>query len=155
MLKEDTKEFASLPPRTSFESVTLEEALLAYKTKDGADFGSYLDSPILKKKGPYGFYAEWQTVKVPLKAEDTLEIIIEKIKKKQEPGVPAYSRKVGDYTIKQGPYGLYLYKHTLKKAQFVTFPPTSDKEKVTAEDLATLYKAGLEAKKRFIPYKTS
>jgi len=155
LLKEESKEFASLPPRTSFESVTLEEALIAYKTKDGDDFGTYLDSPILKKKGPYGFYAEWQSIKVPLKPEDTVDSIVEKIKKKQEPVTASYSRKVGDYTIKQGPYGLYIYKHTLKKVQFVTFPQTSDKDKVTADDAAILYKTGLEAKKRFIPYKPS
>jgi len=155
LLKEETNEFASLPPKTSFESVTLSEALDAFKNKDGTEIGIYLDNPIIKKKGPYGFYAEWQTVKVPLKPDDTDETIIEKIKNKQEPEQTSYSRKVADYTIKQGPYGLYFFKHTLKKAQFITFPPTADKDKVTAEDLATLYKTGLEAKKRFIPYKPS
>ena len=143
LLKEISKEFASLPPRTSFETVTLEQALKAYESKDGTEFGSYLDNPIKKKKGPYGFYAEWTTIKVPMKPEDTEETIIEKIKKKQLPDAPAYSRTVGDFTIKQGPYGLYFFKHTLKKVQFVTFPPTADKDKVTAEDISNLYTAGI------------
>jgi DNA topoisomerase-1 len=155
LLKEESKEFASLPPKTSFESITLAQALDAYSNRDGCEIGMHMETPIIKKKGPYGFYAEWQTIKVPFKPEDTVDSIIEKIKKKQEPETSSYSRKVGDYTIKQGPYGLYFFKHTLKKAQFITFPPTSDKEKVTAEDLSTLYKTGLEAKKRFIPYKTT
>jgi DNA topoisomerase-1 len=156
LLKEETKEFASLPPRTSFDSVTLEQAKQAYKSKDGDHIGNYLDDPILKKKGPYGFYAEWQTIKVPLKPDDTEMTIIEKIKKKQAPaeGPPPYSRVLGDYTIKQGPYGLYFFKHTLKKATFVTFPQSADKDKVTSTDLDLLYKDGLAKavnKRRFKP----
>jgi DNA topoisomerase-1 len=156
LLKEETKMFASLPPRTSFDSITLEQAIQAYKSKDGDHIGNYLDDPILKKKGPYGFYAEWQTIKVPIKPDDTEDTIIEKIKKKQAPtdGPPPYSRVVGDYTIKTGPYGLYFFKHTLKKATFVTFPQTADKDKVTTADLDTLYKDGLAKavnKRRFKP----
>jgi hypothetical protein len=61
---------------------------------------------------------------------------------------------VGDYTIKTGPYGLYFFKHTLKKATFVTFPQTADKDKATSADLDTLYKDGLAKavnKRRFKP----
>lgn len=141
LLKEETKEFASLPPRTSFESITLEQAQAAYETKDGLAFGTYENTPIMKKKGPYGFYAEWSDIKVPLKPDDTEETIIEKLKKKQSQE-NAFTRIVGEYTIKQGPYGLYFFKHTLKKATFITFPQTADKDKVTADDLATLYSAG-------------
>ena len=152
LLINEEKEFASLPPRTSFESVTLEQALEAYLAKGGTEIGLYLDSPIKKKKGPYGFYAEWTTIKVPLKAEDTGETIIEKIKKKQEPGQPTFCRIVGDFTIKQGPYGLYFFKHTLKTVKFITLPKSADKDSVTAEDLVNFYKTA-PVKKKFIKKK--
>jgi DNA topoisomerase-1 len=162
LLKEDTKEFASLPPRTSYETVTLAQAKAAYESKDGLNIGSYNEHEIMKKKGPYGYYVQYKEIKIPHKPDDTLESIIEKIKAKETPTgesqEPLYCRKVGDFTIKQGPYGLYFFKHTLKKVSFVTFPATADKDKVTAEDLVTLYKTGLEAaanKKKWVKKDTT
>ena len=145
LLKEATKEFASLPPRTSYDNITLEQAKEAYESKEGMVIGHYADIPIKKKKGPYGFYIQYNDTKMPCKPEDTLETIIDKIKATDKPAEPIYCRKVGDYTIKQGPYGHYFFKHTLKKTTFVTFPATADKDKVTATDMPALYKAGLEA----------
>ena len=156
LLKEATKEFASLPLRTSFETVTLAQALKAYETKDGIHIGTHEDQPILKKQGPYGLYAQWLTIKVPCKADDTLETIILKIQQKQTPAQTtetgdepaAYMRKVGDYTIKRGPYGLYFFKHTLKKATFLSWPKGADENKVTPADMPALYTAAQTAKKR-------
>lgn len=149
LLKEATTEFASLPPHTSFDTITLAQALAAYELKDGTEIGMYEGSPINKKKGPYGFYAQHNSIKVPFKAEDTLESIIEKIKQKTSPQPDAYERKVGDYTIKRGPYGLYFFKHTLKKATFVSWPTGADENKVTAADMPALYAAAQAAKKPF------
>jgi DNA topoisomerase I len=149
LLKEESKEFAALPQGTSFDTVTLAQAQKAYAMKDGLPFGVYKDQPITKKKGPYGFYAQWQDIKVPFKVDDTLETIVAKLEQKANPspGAPAFERKVGEFTIKQGPYGLYFFKPAQKKVQFVSLPTTADKEKVTAEELTALYTAGLKAKK--------
>lgn len=149
LLKEETKDFASLPQGSSFETVTLKQAQNAYKLKAGLDFGVYEGIPLKKKKGPYGYYIQYDKMNLPCKPDDTVESIIEKIKQKQnqEPSKePAYERKVGDYTIKKGPYGLYFFKHTLKKATFVTFPKTSDPDKVTAADMPALFQLGMNAK---------
>ena len=152
-LKEETKDFATLPPTASFETVTLEQAKNAYAMKAGTNFGIYEDKPLLKKKGPYGFYIQCGTINVPCKPDDTVESIIEKIKQKQAPvdaegkEVKPYERKVGDYTIKKGPYGLYFFKHTLKKVTFATFPQGSDPDKVTAQDMPQLYQLALNSKK--------
>ena len=149
LLKEESKEFAALPQGTSFDTVTLAQAQKAYALKDGLAFGFYKDLPIVKKKGPYGFYAQWQDIKVPFKVDDTLESIIAKLEQKANPtpGAPAFERKVGEFTIKLGQYGLYFFKPALKKVQFVSLPTTADKEKVTAEELTAFYAAGLKAKK--------
>ena len=156
LLKEETKEFAALPNGASFETVTLIQAKNAYALKLGTDFGTYEGKPLLKKKGPYGFYIKYDTMNIPCKVDDTTATIIEKIKQKQtaQPQVDAegntvlpYERKVGDFTIKKGPYGLYFFKHTLKKVTFATFPQASDPDKVTAQDMPQLYQAALNAKK--------
>jgi DNA topoisomerase-1 len=149
LLNEETKIFASLPPRTSYESVTLEQALQAYSLKEGTQIGTLNDKPIIKKMGPYGSYAQWTTIKVPIKSDDTEITIIAKLEAKQSPTLeePKFERKVGDYTIKTGPYGLYFFKHTLKKATFVKLPTTVDKDSVTAADLANLCTANIANKK--------
>jgi DNA topoisomerase-1 len=146
LLKEETKEFCSLPSGTSYETITLAQAEHAYELKGGQTIGQYKEKPIQKKKGPYGFYAQWDTVRVPLKPDDTLEIILEKIEQKAKP-TNAYERKVGDFTIKSGPYGHYFFKHGLKKANFISLPKMVDQDKVTATDLTTLYTEGIKAKK--------
>ena len=160
LLKEATKEFAALPPNTSFDSVTLAQARKAYELKEGLPFGTHEGAPILKKKGPYGFYVQWNTVKVPLKPEDSLETIVAKIQQKQTPqeGAAApFERKLGDFTIKSGPYGYYMFKHTLKKTTFVSLPKTTNHETVTVQELPALYAAGLDSKKkaRFAKKKTT
>jgi DNA topoisomerase-1 len=137
LLKEATKEFASLPRNASFDTVTLIQAQAAYKAKDGEDLGQYGDDAILKKKGPYGFYAQCGTIKVPVKPEDTFETIVAKIQAKDTPQTgtdAAYERIVGEYKIKNGPYGLYFFKHAAKKATFFKFTGP-DPDKATAEEL--------------------
>jgi len=159
LLKEETKDFASLPQGTSFETVTLQQAINAYKLKDGLSMGIYEDQPLLKKKGPYGFYVQWNSINVPCKPDDNQETIIEKIKQKQSTNQPKvdtegnliqaekpYERKVGDYTIKKGPYGLYFFKHTLKKAIFVSFPKDLDPDKVSVQEVPQLYQLASTAK---------
>jgi len=146
LLKEATKEFASLPRNTSFETVTLEQAQAAYKAKDGIDLGQYGDDPILKKKGPYGFYAQCGTIKVPVKLEDTFETIVAKIQAKTTPatdGAAAYERIVGEYKIKRGPYGLYFFRPAAKKTTFFKFTgPDPDKATVTELDAMATKRRG-------------
>jgi hypothetical protein len=56
---------------------------------------------------------------------------------------------VGDFTIRKGPYGLYLYKHALVKKQFAKFTKTEAEAKtINATELATMYSAGLAAKRK-------
>jgi hypothetical protein len=103
-------------------------------------------------------YAECKGARVPLKGDEDLEKIKEKLVAKisfAAAGEAAYERKVGEYTIKRGPYGLYFYKHTLKRVQFVKFPAAMEPDKVSATDLTNLYSAGLAGKRRKFPAKTT
>jgi len=62
----------------------------------------------------------------------------------------AYTRIVGDFTIKKGAYGLYFYKHTLKRATFVTLPKSIDPATITTTDIQALYSAGLQKKREIV-----
>ncbi len=132
-------EFASLPSgitaANAAEKLTSEVAEAAFvaatAAKEGEIVGMWDSHEMRKKKGPYGFYVESDGVKVPWKAEDTETTLMEKLTAKK----CAFERKVGDWTIKQGPYGLYYYKHTLNKMVFHKFPKEKDAETITAEEL--------------------
>jgi DNA topoisomerase-1 len=149
--------FAALLPSMTYESVTAEDAIVAFEAaaaaKAGEDIGELDGETIWKKRGPYGPYAECKGVRVPLKGDDDVERIKEKLVAKISFATTetAYSRSLGEFTIKRGPYGLYFYKHTLKRVQFVKFPATMDPDKVTATDLTNLYSAGLASKRRKPP----
>jgi DNA topoisomerase-1 len=150
--------FASLTGTMGYDTVSLEDAEQAFQAVAEARQGELLGTEggieIRKKKGPYGFYAECGPIRVPLSAtEDDLDQIKEKIKAKTASAlIPAYERKVGDFTIKRGPYGLYFYKHGLKKIAFVKFPAGLDPEKVNTADLTGLYSDNFKkTKKKFAP----
>ena len=148
--------FAPLSQTSSFESATLQEAEQAFtnahEAKQGELIGLLETEEIRKKKGPYGYYAECKGTKVPLKGEETLEQVQEKLiaKISFQTTEQAYCRQVGDFTIKKGPYGLYFYKHALKRVSFVSFPKELDPDKANAVDLQGLYGLGLK-KKKFKP----
>ena len=141
----------------AYETATATDAERAFVTATEARAGELVGNlgpdEIRKKKGPYGFYAECKGVRVPLKGDEDLERIREKLTAKisfasTTGGDTPYERKVGDYTIKRGPYGLYFYKHTLKRVTFVKFPAGPDPDKVSVGDLSALYSAGAVKKRR-------
>lgn len=146
--------FAALQHNVTFETATLDTATKAFQAaaeqKQGENIGMWETQEIWKKKGPYGYYVESNKIKVPLKGDENLEQIVEKLVAKSsfQTTEQAYSRSLGEFTIKRGPYGLYMYKHTLKRVTFVSFPKELDPEKVNLVDLQGLYSNGLK-KKRF------
>ena len=150
-------QFAPLPPSVTFESATLLDANAAFAANQQAQQGELLGmletQEIRKKKGPYGWYVVCGTTNVSLRGDETLEQIQEKLQAKISFATTetAFSRQVGDFMIKKGPYGLYFYKHALVKKTFVKFPATSNAETITATDLTALYSAGLKSKRRGPP----
>ena len=147
--------FAALPPTVSFETATMADAEVAFLAAASAKVGELLGllegQEIRKKKGPYGLYAECGTARIPLKGDEPLEQIQEKLKAKISFAATgeAFTRVVGEFTIKKGPYGLYMYKTALKLKRFVSFPASHDAEKVDAKTAATVYSEGLAKKKKW------
>jgi DNA topoisomerase-1 len=149
--KEVKPMYAPSPTGTTFETLTLAQAEAALEAakqaKEGIQLGMWEGSPILKKKGPYGLYVSWTKddvkLQVPIKAGDSLEAIQAKLLAKRSDE----TCKIGDYTIKNGPFGYYCFNHTLKKAIFVKWPPDTDFKTATAEQVSTIYSAGVAAKR--------
>jgi DNA topoisomerase-1 len=148
-------EFAALPTgvtvanaETKLTPESIEAAFAAASVaKEGEEVGTWDSHVMRKKKGPYGFYVEANGIKVPWKPEDTEDTLCGKFEAKKG----AYERKVGDFTIKKGPYGLYFYKHTLKTMKFHKFPATSDPDKITAEELiAAIASTSVKSDKKYV-----
>jgi len=156
--------FAPLPPTKTFETVTAEDAEVAFRVAAEVAAGELVGAlttgeEIRKKKGPYGSYAQCKGFNIPWKDGDSLDQIKDKLVAKitfatgeatdaSGAKIVPFDRKVGDFTIKRGPYGLYFFKHTLKRVTFLkcTAP---DPATVTVTELNDLYSKGLAQKRKF------
>jgi DNA topoisomerase-1 len=142
--------------KRGFTELTQEEAR-AFVTsvlaqKQGDTVGDWNGHSVVKKKGPYGFYAEWNGLKVNLVEGDTLETIVVKIRAKQENP----TRTVGPFQIKTGPYGPYLMKAgqgAKGKPQYVSIPKETNIESLTAQQAGEIFEAGLKAKSNYKKFK--
>lgn len=140
--------FYGWPEDASFPQLTQEEAATFVasqsKDKEGETLGEHNGSPIVRKRGKFGTYVEWNGKRVSCQETDALSAIIEKLE-----ASAATSNKVGAYEIRQGPYGLYMFKTALTgpARKFVSVPASIDISTVSESDLNGIYQAGLEQKK--------
>ncbi len=162
--KESKATFYGWPVGYTLQTITQEaiDAFLSQKTAETTEVqvGTMNDTPIVRKKGPYGLYVQCGNLKVPWKEDDTEESLIERLGAKEGSTL----RVVGDYTIKNGPYGIYMYstakpqatgkpkgaaavKGKYTKPTFVSVPKETDWKNATEAQLAAIYSAGVEAKK--------
>ena len=144
--------FYGWPQGKTLQSITQADidTFLAQKAAETTEttIGTHNDTPIVRKKGPYGLYCEWGSIRVPYKEDATLESIIEDLEKKEGSTL----RTVGDIIIKNGPYGIYMYKKgkagaKSAKPTFVTVPKDADWKTATEAELSAMYSAGVDQKK--------
>jgi DNA topoisomerase I len=147
--------FYGWPVGYTLQTITQEAitAFLESKTAESTEteIGTWNDNPIVRKKGPYGIYVQCGSLKVPWKDDDTVESIIERLGEKEGSTL----RVVGDITIKNGPYGVYMYStkkvasKTGKPAKpvFVSVPKEADWKNATEAELTAMYSAGADQKK--------
>lgn len=139
--------FAPVPSGLSVESATCSDAEEAFAIADGECLGDLEDAPVLRKKGPYGYYACWKDQRISCKADESLETIGARLISK---GTDTVDHTIGPYKIRRGQYGLYMYKVGGKgKPTFVSLPDTTDYAALTVEGATQLYKAlkGAKTKK--------
>jgi DNA topoisomerase-1 len=148
--------FYGWPVGYTLQTITQEaiDVFLQTKTTESTEttIGTWNDTPIVRKKGPYGLYVQCGDLKVPWKDDDTEESIIERLGAKEGSTL----RVAGDYTIKNGPYGIYMYctakskgakAGKYSKPTFVSVPKEADWKNATEAELAAMYSAGVDAKK--------
>jgi DNA topoisomerase-1 len=152
--------FASVPGHLSITTATRADAEAAFAAAGGAaggaggtdDLGTLDDKPVQRRKGPYGHYAQWGDVRLTCRADESLEELTPRLRAKVSGD--AVDHAVGEYKIKRGPYGLYMFKmaggsaaSAKRKPVFVSIPDTTPWRTLTPEGAAELYKHCAEAKK--------
>ena len=149
----DSTVFYGWPDGTAFEDLTQGEAetfaAAAGQAKQGETLGTYEGHVIFRKSGKFGPYIVWNGNNLSCKPEDTLETIISNLKAKQEG-----TKTVGAYTIRTGPYGLYMFKSAVTgpSRKFVSVPAGLDLDTVSEADLNAIFQEGLKAKARSSGY---
>jgi len=157
--KEDTQ-FFGWPTGTSFANIT-EQAALAFvqaerQRREGTLVGEWKGQPIQKKTGKFGEYLQCGDINIPYQPNEPLEKTIERLEAKATgaSGTSALAT-FKEFIIRTGPYGPYIMKTSLKTPQFVSLPKGLDPAKLTEKEVETLYKTGLEEKKKYQKWKAS
>ncbi len=149
--KEDTV-FLGWPQGVAFDNMT-EECALKFKEevekkKEGNEIGEWNGQSIIKKGGKFGDYLQCGELSIPFQAGEELDKIIERFEAKQNGGANVI-KQFKEYVIRNGQYGPYIMKTTLKKPQFVSLPKGIDGSTLTEKEVETLYKTGLDSKKKW------
>jgi topoisomerase IA-like protein len=149
--KEDTQ-FLGWPSGVAFDDMTEESALKfkeeTVKKKAGDEVGEWNGQQIVKKSGKFGDYLQCANLSIPYQMDEELEKTIERFEAKQNGGT-GIIKEFKEYIIRTGQYGPYIMKTSLKKPQFVSLPKGINGAKLTEKEVETLYKTGLDSKKKW------
>jgi DNA topoisomerase-1 len=144
-------EFIGWPAGISFEEITEERARQFQEEekekKKGNEIGKWRDEIIVKKSGKFGAYLQCGAISIPFE-EEPLEKTIERLEAKKN-GENGIVKSFKQYVIRTGPYGPYIMKTSLKKAQFVSLPKGIDVSALSEKEVEGLYQLGLNAKKKW------
>lgn len=142
--------FYGWPEGVSFQDLTEEHVTKFIEKREqelsGSNLGLYNDMPIVKKKGPYGMYAEWNGTKVPFADGDTFDSIVAKLEAKGQ----SVLHTLGPFEFRNGPYGVYMFKKDQvgKARKFVSVPSGLNPKDLTEEAAVKIFQAGLQNKVR-------
>ena len=138
--------FATVPDTLSIQTATRADAEAAFTAVATGSIGNLEGDPVTIRKGPYGYYAAWRTLKINCKVDESLEEITPRLIAKASPDTVDHT--VGPFKIKRGPYGLYMYRTGSKgKPTFVSLPDTTDWAHLTPESAEALYTTQSKTKK--------
>lgn len=156
LVEGDTKEqtvFLGWPKGVAFQEMTEEQAIAFKEKVEREKHGDVMEltwnsEPILKKSGKFGPYLQCGEVSIPFQEGETHEQTCARLEAKQQGG-QGVLKAFKDYVIRTGPYGPYIMKTSLKKAQFVSLPKGITIETLTQTEVEKWYKIGLDAKKDY------
>ena len=146
--------FFGWPEGVGFADLTEKDAreFIARKEDNRKPAFEWKGNPVVVAKGKFGQYVKCGDVTASIKEGATEEEIISALEAKVSTGsskAPIKSYK--EYEVREGPYGPYITKTSVKQKKFVSLSPSA-LEKIdsfTEKDIADLYKAGLESKKKW------
>jgi len=148
------KKILGWPTGVSFSDINqliINEFLKKRSETDDLILGYHNEKPVIKKKGPFGYYVQYDSKNIKFEESDTLETILEKIKVKSE----SLLHSNGEFEVRKGPYGNYIMKKETvkgKKPRFVSIPSDLNPKDLSLEAIKTLYENGIRTKKKFKKY---
>lgn len=146
--------FFGWPEGVGFADLTEEDARKFIVKKEDARKPAFewKGNPVVIAKGKFGPYAKCGDVTASIKEDSTEEEVSAALEAKVTTGATkAAIKSYKEYEVRQGPYGPYITKTSIKQKKFVSLS-SSAFEKIdsfTEKDIADLYKAGLESKKKW------
>lgn len=138
LIESEPTQFLGWPAGVSFEEMT-EEKAQAYH----AAIGKWNHTPIEKKSGTFGTYFQCGALCIPFQ-EEPLEQTIQRLEAKKEAKQSEVAFK--NYVIRNGPYGPYIIKTSLKKAKCVSVPQGITLSTLTEKEVAAIYALGITSK---------
>ena len=146
--------FFGWPEGVGFADLTEKDAreFIARKEDNRKPAFEWKGNPVVVAKGKFGQYVKCGDVTASIKEGATEEEIISALEAKVSTGsskAPIKSYK--EYEVREGPYGPYITKTSVKQKKFVSLSESAFKkiDSFTEKDIADLYKAGLESKKKW------
>lgn len=153
LIESDPVQFLGWPTGVAFDKMTEEIALKFKETasaaKAGEQIGEWNKKPIIKKKGKFGEYLQSGETSIPFRNDEPLEKTIERLEAKAS-GSTGAIKEFKEYSIRTGQYGPYIMKTSLKKPQFVSLPKDVNPNTLTQKEVETIFKLGLETKKKWV-----
>ena len=137
-------------PTTELQTLTLEDANAfieqASKERQGEVLGMHEGQQVLRKQGKFGTYAIWNGKTAACTNADTFEEVIAKFQNQ----VSKALRVVGQFEIRDGQYGPYMFKHQITGAsrKFVSVPKGINIQEVNEAQLIAIYQHELQQKAR-------
>ena len=135
------KQFLGWPSHISFPNITDADVEEFVKTNQPVIFGYHEEKPLIRKSGKFGEYIVYDGKNIALSANDTVESVIAKMKKKES------VLTIGEFRFGKGAYGAYMMKTVPvpkgKKPIFVSIPSELDVTKLTEEAAKRIYQTGL------------
>jgi hypothetical protein len=144
--------FFGWPEGASFADLT--EAAARKFIEAAAPAFEWRGLPVTLAKGKFGPYAKAGETTASIKAGATQEEILAALDAKAAGGTAAAAaplKSYKEYEVRNGPYGPYIIKPALKQRKFVSLSASAVEklDSFTEKDIADLYKAGLETKKKW------
>jgi DNA topoisomerase-1 len=143
--------FYGWPENVSFQEMTqtIASKFIQENNKKNNDvLGTYENKEIVKKKGPYGYYIEYNGKKIACSESTTYDEAVQKLQETSSNTL----KVIGDFEIRKGPYGNYMFKHTVAKKQFVSVPSNVNIDELTIPVCIAMFQHGLQQKAKSKSY---